>query len=132
MCSPSDKTYDVARPPRKGRCSKRRTRQPDSASATPAASPASPPPITITLFKDILFRVAAEARLGDQHHFFRFGKTNALAEHGEVQQLNAAEERAVSMHQQPQCAAAIGVDEPEQSGTFFIQLPGALGFKAEQ
>src|SRR5260370_23843995 len=52
------------------------TRQPVSASATPAASPASPPPITITLFKDILFRVAAEARLGDEHHFFCFGKTN--------------------------------------------------------
>jgi len=44
-----------------------------------------PPPITITLFKDILFRVAAEARLGDEHHFLCFGKTNALAEHGEIQ-----------------------------------------------
>ena len=35
-----------------------------SASATPAASPASPPPITITLFKDILFRVAARIARG--------------------------------------------------------------------
>src|SRR5713101_2899156 len=45
----------------------------------PAASPASPPPITITLFKDILFRVAAEARLGDEHHLFRSGEPHTLA-----------------------------------------------------
>src|SRR5258708_20123301 len=62
-CSPSGNTYDVARPPRNGRCSNRRTRQPASASATPADSPPSPPPITITFCKDVLFRVAPKSRL---------------------------------------------------------------------
>src|SRR5216684_6735844 len=98
----------------------------------PAASPASPPPITITLFKDILFCVAAEARLGDEHHLFRFSKPHTLAEYGEVQRLEAAEKRAVGMNQQPQCAAAVGIDEPEQNRTFFVELPGALGFEAKQ
>src|SRR5258708_1197288 len=100
MCPRSGNTEEFARPPRKGRCSNRRTRQPDSASATPAASPASPPPITITLFKDILFRVAAEARLGDEHHFFRFGKPHTIAENGKIQRLDATQQRAVGMNQE--------------------------------
>jgi len=69
----------------RGRCSKRRTRQPDSASATPAASPASPPPITITFFKNVLFRQAREARFTMNTKFFRLGQTHALAEDGVVQ-----------------------------------------------
>src|SRR5712672_1002764 len=98
----------------------------------PAASPASPPPITITLFKDILFRVAAEARLGDKHHFFRFGKTNALAEDGKIQKFDSAKQSTVRMHQQPQRAAAVGIDEAEEGGAFFVKLPGAFGFETEQ
>src|SRR5258708_227151 len=81
----------------------------------PTDRPASPPPITITLFKDILFHVAAEARLGNEHHFFGFGKTNAFAEDGEVQQLDAAEEGAISMNEKPKSAAAVGINETEQS-----------------
>src|SRR5216684_5847105 len=107
-------------------------RQPDSASAMPAASPASPPPITITLFKDILFRVAAEARLGNEQHFFRFGKPHTLAEDSKVQRLDACEQGAVSMNQQPQGAAAVCIDEPEQGRTLFIELPRAFGFEAKQ
>src|SRR5258708_6238392 len=132
MCPRSGNTEEFARPQGKGRCSNRRPRQPDSASATPAASPASPPPITITLFKDILFRMAAEARLGDEHHFFGFGKPHTLAEDAKSDRLDATQQRAVRMNEQPQRAAAVRIDEAEQSRTFFIELPGALGFEAEQ
>src|SRR5260370_7731518 len=107
-------------------------RQPEKASAAPAASPASPPSITITFFKDILFRMAAEARLGDEHHFFRFGKTNALPENGEVQQRDEAEQRAVSMNHQPQRAAAVSTDESEQSRTFFVELPSEFGLEPQR
>ncbi len=68
----------------------------------------------------------------DEHHFFRFGKTNALPENGEVQQRDAAEQRAVSMNQQPQRAAAVSTDESEQSRTFFVELPSAFGLEAQQ
>src|SRR5438552_961704 len=83
-------------------------------------------------FKDILFRVSAEARLGDEHHFLRLGKPHALTEDGKVHRLDATEQRAVSMDEQPQCAAAIGIDETKQCRTLFIKLPGAFGFEAEQ
>ena len=36
------------------------------------------------------------------------------------------------MHQQPQGTAAVGIDQAQQGGTFFIELPGALGFEPEQ
>jgi len=36
------------------------------------------------------------------------------------------------MHEKPQRAAAVGVDEAEESGAFFVELPGALGFESQQ
>ena len=59
--------------------------------------------------------MASEARLGNEHHFLGFGKTNALAENGEVQQLHAAKEGAVGVDQQPKCAAAVGINETKES-----------------
>jgi hypothetical protein len=55
--------------------------------------------------------VAAEARLGDKHHFFRFGKANAFAKDGKVERLDAAKKGAVGMNEKPQCAAAVRIDE---------------------
>ncbi len=59
--------------------------------------------------------MAAEARLGDEHHFLCFGKTNALAEDGEVQQLDAAEKRGVGVNQKPERGAAVSIYETKQS-----------------
>src|SRR5580658_10525048 len=129
MCSPSGKTYEAARPPRNGRCSKSRTRQPASASATLAASPASPPPITITLFKNILFREAAEARLCDEQHLFRFRETHPFAENGEIEGLNAGQQGAVCMHQQTEGATTLRIDQAEKRGAFLVTLPGTVCFK---
>src|SRR6202040_4123477 len=98
---------EVARPQRRGRFPKRPPPQRDSASATPAASPASPPPITITLFKNILFRVTPETRLGDEHHFFSFRKPHALAEDREIERLDASEQRAVGVYKKPQRATTV-------------------------
>src|SRR6266852_1045799 len=130
MCSPSDKTYEVARPPRKGRCSNSRTRSPASASATPAASPASPPPITITFFEDIIPGVPPEFCAGDEDHFIRFAEPDTFAKHREVQRFDAGQQRVVSMHQKPQGAAAVGIDQIEQLGAFCVELPGAISLKA--
>ena len=71
-------------------------------------------------------------RAGDEQHFFRFAEAHAFAEHREVQRLDAREQRAISMHQKPQGAAAIGIDQTEKRGAFFVQLPGAIGFEAQQ
>ena len=73
-----------------------------------------------------------EARAGDEEHPFRFAEADALAENREIERLDAGEQRVVSMHQKPESAAAIGIDEIEQFSAFFIHLPGAVGFKAEQ
>src|SRR5260370_41916165 len=110
-CSRWGKTEGVGRPAGKGRCSNRRTRQPDSASATPAASPASPPPITITFFKNILFRYAPETRLGDEYEFFRARETHAFTEDGKIQLFDAGEQGAISMHEEPQSRAAFLINE---------------------
>src|SRR5260370_1260284 len=96
---------------RKGLCSKRRTRQPDSAGATRAAIPASPPPITITFFKNVLFRQTRETRFGDEYKFFRFGEAHTLTEYSEVESLNAREQSAVGMREEPESRAAFRLDE---------------------
>ena len=64
--------------------------------------------------------------------FSGFRKAHALAEDGEIERLDASEQSAVRMHQQPQCAAAVRVDQAEQRGAFFVELPGAFGFESEQ
>src|SRR5262249_32749433 len=107
-------------------------RQPDSASATPAARPAKPPPITITLFKDGLFFGASEARLSDKHHFFRFGEPDAFSKNGEVERFNARKQRAIGVYEEPKRCAAVGVDEAEERGALFVGLPGAVSLEAEK
>ena len=56
----------------------------------------------------------AETGLGHEYHFLRLGETDFFAEDGKVQRLDAAEQRAVSMHQEPQGAATILVNQVEQ------------------
>src|SRR6267378_8602882 len=107
-------------------------RQPDSASATPAARPASPPPITITFFKNVLFRQARKARFSNEYEFFGFGETHALAEHGVIQLFDTGEQGAVGVHKKPQSRAAFGFDEIEERGAFFIAFPGAGGLEAQE
>src|SRR2546429_7883077 len=82
--------------------------------ATPAASPASPPPITITFFKDVLFRVVAETGLGHEYHFFRFGEADFFAKDGEAERFDTAEQPAVGMHQEPESATAVRLNQGDQ------------------
>ena len=59
-------------------------------------------------------------------------RAHAFAENREIQRFDAREQRAVSMHEKPERAAAICVDQIEKLGAFFVQLPGAIGFEAQQ
>ena len=64
--------------------------------------------------------------------FSALREANAFAENGEIERLDAREQRAVGVHQEPESAAAIGVDQIEKRGAFFVHLPGAVGFEAEK
>src|SRR5689334_6683369 len=107
-------------------------RQPASASATPAANPASPPPITITFFEDIFPCMPPEACTGDEEHFFRLAQADPFVENREIERLDAPEERVVGVDEQPQRAAAVGVDQVQKLGAFFIELESSFSFNAEQ
>ena len=73
-----------------------------------------------------------KARAGNKEHFLRFAEPDAFAEDREIERLDAREQSIVSMHQKPQRAAAIGIDEIEELGAFFVHLPGAIGFEAKK
>jgi len=69
---------------------------------------------------------------GDEEHFFRLAEADAFAKHREVKRFDAGKQRVVSMHQKPQRAAAIYVNQIEELGACFVHLPGAVGLEAEQ
>ena len=50
---------------------------------------------------------------GDEEHSFRLAEADTFAEHREIQRFDAGEQRVVSMHQKPERAAAICIDEIE-------------------
>ena len=43
-----------------------------------------------------------------------------------------ASKRAVGVREQPERGAAFAVDQVEQLGAFFVILPGAIGFEAQE
>src|SRR5258708_35582155 len=102
-------------------------RRPASASATPAASPASPPPITITFFEDIIPSVPPKFCAGDEDHFIRFAEPDAFAKNREIQRFDAGQQRVISMHQKPERSAAVGGYKVEQVAAFRVERPGAVG-----
>ena len=66
---------------------------------------------------------------GDEDHFFRFAQADPFAKHRKVQRFDARQQRIISMHQKPQCAMAVNVDQIEELRAFFIHLPRAVSLK---
>src|SRR5262249_58600421 len=89
------------------------------------------PPITITFFKNVLFRVVAETGLGHEYHFFGFQETDFFAEHSKVKRFDAAEQRIVGMNEEPQRPSTILINQAKQGRAFFVQLPGAIGLETK-
>src|SRR5579871_3402397 len=124
--------YEAARPPRWGRFSSKRTRKPASASATAEASPASPPPITITLFEDIRLGIPAEARAHQDAGFFGSADAHAFGENIIPARLDAAKQAAVNSGERPERCAGVFVDERDQADAFAVEIPGARGLVLQQ
>ena len=49
----------------------------------------------------------------DEEHSFRLAEADTFAEHREIQRFDAGKQHVVSMHQKPERAAAICIDEVE-------------------
>ena len=73
-----------------------------------------------------------ETRPGNEDHSFCFAEANAFAENREIKRFDARQQRIVSMHQKPQSATAVDIDQIEEFGAFFVHLPGTVGFEAEK
>ena len=58
--------------------------------------------------------MAPETRLGNEHHFFCFGKAYFFAADGKVESFDATKELAVSVTEMPEGAAAVGIDQAQK------------------
>src|ERR1700686_5316115 len=99
--------YDAARPPKWGRFSSKRTRKPASASATADESPARPPPITITLFEDIVLGVPAQPRAQQNPCLFGSAQPHTLGENIVAAFFDPPQQTAIDPRQGPKRGARI-------------------------
>jgi len=72
-----------------------------------------------------------EACTGDKEHFFRLAQADLFAENREIERLDASEQRVVGVDEQPQRAAAVGVNQVQKLGAFSIERKSAVHFKAK-
>jgi len=81
---------------------------------TPAASPANPPPITITLFQGYLFRVAAEAALA-MNIIFPLWEPAHVVEDGKTHRTRCDSAARCTYERVAQRAAAVRIDEASKA-----------------
>src|SRR6202035_1111637 len=100
-----------------------------SASATAEESPARPPPITITLFEDIVLGVPAKPRTQKDPGFFGGAQPYAFGENIVAALFDAPQQPAINARQRPESGPRVGVYVGNQFHAFTVKIQSASGFE---